>query len=401
MNSFLQVSAALSTILYACLLAGGFGQARSDSVQRQALVFGGNGFLGSETVLALLEDGYSVTVVHRGSNYWDYASRVAPLVTHWQCDRWRLKECEQLARLQWVDVVVDFSTYSQECMISLIDMLTDKTGLFVYISSDSVYEVCVHAEHALTNGSREEDAVRPKDKATRRELSEADSYGHHKMAGEELLAEQRRNGGFPYVSLRLPDVIGARDNTRRCLAYQLWLLTHFALGVPLFVSDWLKTQKLSLVLSDDVAKAVANIVVRNDSSVMDRAYNLAFVETCTLAELLRMIADCMGMTDFEMSTRSPARSYLFPSVTRGPVNISAAQHKLDWHPTPLSEAVCSMVTFYATALREGHFPGDVESVVTYLARRVFPRNVEQEFRTLVKQIQCGGNQRTDDQHTDL
>lgn len=55
------------------------------------------------------------------------------------------------------------------------------------------------------------------------ELESGESYGHRKLQIEEELARQREEGGVPYVSLRLPDVIGPRDNTYRWWIYQTWI----------------------------------------------------------------------------------------------------------------------------------------------------------------------------------
>jgi nucleoside-diphosphate-sugar epimerase len=52
--------------------------------------------------------------------------------------------------------------------------------------------------------------VRPADEAEVAALKKKDAYGHHKLAGEEVLDYYQRLGeGFPWVALRLADVIGA------------------------------------------------------------------------------------------------------------------------------------------------------------------------------------------------
>lgn len=362
------------------------------------LVFGGNGFIGAEIVLALLADGHRVTTVNRGSAYWDSAERVLPHVTQWRCDRTRLSDCQQLAQLRWADAVVDLTTYRRRDMLSLIDALTDKTSLFVYISSDSVYEVCVTAEHALTAGSREEDAVRPADRVQRQQLAGADSYGNHKLAGEELLREQRSNGGFPFVALRLPDVIGNRDNTLRWWAYQLWIRSHAEMALPLHVPSWLSQRQLSFVLAEDVAKTVVSLIARNESHMWDQAYNLAFTERCSLEDLLKMIAFEMGIASLETSNDGPVQSYLFPSVTRGPLNVTRAQQTLRWQPTSLKDAVQKTVHFYEEAWRRDLFPRELEAAEEYLARRVLSGTWGEKFRTTIGKLRPEASQtsRTDE-----
>jgi nucleoside-diphosphate-sugar epimerase len=80
-------------------------------------------------------------------------------------------------------------------------VLKDKVGLYIYISTDSVYEVSEEAEH--DGPSLEGDAVRPSDVDISQQLADNDSYGSEKLAGEELLAAARSSsGGPPYVLLR-------------------------------------------------------------------------------------------------------------------------------------------------------------------------------------------------------
>ena len=85
-----------------------------------ALVFGGNGFLGSEAVANLKHEtrGTLVTIVNRGTRYWDSEARIfdgRPPVTAIKCDRNDIANCENLLRkleeTRYYDVVVDFTAY--------------------------------------------------------------------------------------------------------------------------------------------------------------------------------------------------------------------------------------------------------------------------------------------------
>ena len=58
--------------------------------------------------------------------------------------------------------------------------------------------------------------MRPKDEKEVGLLKRKDPYGHYKLSCEEALSYyQREKSGFPWVSLRLADVIGPRDTTNR------------------------------------------------------------------------------------------------------------------------------------------------------------------------------------------
>lgn len=79
------------------------------------LVFGGNGFIGSELVTLLRLRKSDVTIVNRGNWYWDSEIRIKPYVKHVRCDRYSIKSCSELIEViedkDYFDVVYDFSSY--------------------------------------------------------------------------------------------------------------------------------------------------------------------------------------------------------------------------------------------------------------------------------------------------
>lgn len=83
-----------------------------------------------------------------------------------------------------------------------------------------MYDVC---DKTHKGPSLETDAVRPADPEESDLLIEHNGYGDRKLRVEEELLRQRQDGGFPFIILRLPDVIGPRDNTYRWWIYQLWI----------------------------------------------------------------------------------------------------------------------------------------------------------------------------------
>ena len=77
--------------------------------------------------------------------------------------------------------VVDFSAFKKSEVKRVLPHL--RTKLYIYISSDSVYEVCDKKNPELY--SKETDDTRPSDEAFVKKLKKADRYGHDKLKCEE------------------------------------------------------------------------------------------------------------------------------------------------------------------------------------------------------------------------
>ena len=142
--------------------------------------------------------------------------------------------------------------------------------------------------------SIETDAVRPRDEKEVNLLKKKDPYGHYKLSCEEALAHyQRSKGGFPWVSLRLADVIGPRDTTNRWWTYQLWVKFYPEIQNPIFMPAAVATKVESLTFVEDVARAVMAVVEKGEE-VWNQAFNIAMEEEFTLANILLRMRDGLG-----------------------------------------------------------------------------------------------------------
>ena len=210
----------------------------------------------------------------------------------------------------------------------VVKILRDRVGLYVYISTDSVYEVCDKKHFGPT---AEDDAVSPKSPKKRLQLKREEQYAHDKVACEEVLQGQRKEGGFPYVAVRLLDVIGPRDNSFRFWTYHLWIKLHKAIHHPVHMPDGVSNTKFSLIHVEDAAKAIEK-VLDGGKSVHNQAINLAFNEDFTLRKLLRDRANQLDVGDLEFLSEDDATWYSYTTVTKGPLDISTAKILLDWEP---------------------------------------------------------------------
>ncbi|KAJ7389859.1 hypothetical protein OS493_028828 [Desmophyllum pertusum] len=315
---------------------------------RKILVFGGNGFIGSETVRRLLDKEDEITIVNRGNWYFDSEERIKPFVSaHFRCDRDKLLkiECEELSTS----------------------------------GTDSIYEVC---EKTHSGPSTEEDAVRPKSGRKRLELKREEEYAHDKLACEEVLQEQRKSGGFPYVALRFPDVIGPRDNSFRFWTYQLWIRIHKDIGHPVHMPSAVSDIEFSLIYVEDAAKAIEKVLDVGPVA-HNQAINLAFNEHFTLKTLLRNMADKLSIDELEFISEDEATWYSYPTVTKGPLDVSKAKLLLDWEPMTWERALDSLYTFFEGAMTDEKFLKEREILLADFFESIVP---EEHYGTALKKL---------------
>lgn len=356
---------------------------------RQVLVYGGNGFIGAGTVELFLQRGDNVTIVNRGNWYWDSASRIQPHVRHITCDRKSktLESCNALvAYVEEVgrfDVVVDFSAYAAHEIKEAAALLKDKVnGLYIYVSTDSVYDVC----DKLHDGpSRENDAVRPQSPEDVERLSQFHSYGHHKLEAEEALIQQRLEGGFPFVMLRLPDVIGPRDTTYRFWMYQIWTrLASVMDDHPVLIPHFLDNYPISFVYSEDVSKVILQ-VTEMGPQIRDQVINLAYENSIALQGFLDDVIEALGIEKKPYVIQDAAASqhlYFYPSVRKGPVSVEKATSLLRWSSTPWEEVIRTSVSFYEAAMTNNTFQQQRDDVIQVLANYIFADNRDRYFKAL-------------------
>ncbi|XP_078376896.1 uncharacterized protein LOC144660177 [Oculina patagonica] len=350
---------------------------------RKILVFGGNGFIGSETVRRLLDRGDEITIVNRGNWYFDSEERIKPFVkAHLRCDRDKLLklDCEELLTSGNYDAVIDFSSYNARQIKQVVDLLRDRVGVYIYISTDSIYEVC---EKSHSGSSAEEDAVRPKSGKKRLELKREEKYGHDKLACEEVLEEERKSSGLPYVALRFPDVIGPRDSSFRFWTYQLWIRIHKEIKHPVHMPSGVSEVKFSLIHVEDAAKAIEKVLDVGPAA-HNQAINVAFNEHFTLKELLRNIADKLGIDELEFLSEDDVTWYSYPTVTKGPLDISKAKILLDWEPMTWETALDLLTSFFDGAMTDEKFLKEREVLMSDIFESIVP---EEHYPSAIKKLE--------------
>lgn len=371
------------------------------SQKKKVLSFGGNGNIGSEVMTMMIAEGdYDITIVSRGNWHFDAGVRVMPYVNSIICDRSTdapcageedcdintLHYCKELMEVvnatEKFDVVLDFSGYEAKWIHDAIATLEDKVGVYVYVSTDSVYEVC--EPKTSKRPSLETDDVRPADIKKRELLQKEDPYGHAKLAGEEALKYQREDGGFPWVALRFADVIGPRDTTYRWMLYQLWVQFYHDIEIPIYIPPKVVNMTESLTYVKDAANSIM-LAIKKGPEVWDESYNIAMEEEFTLWTTIEKMAEIMGVEGIEQDNDVSDKSFhLYPSVFNGPVDISKAKRKLGFVPTKAEEAFKDTIDWYNEAFVS--MESEREEMISRFVTYVVPREAKDRLYVAIDTV---------------
>eukprot|EP00435_Cladocopium_sp_Y103_P062257 s637_g23.t2 len=342
------------------------------------LVLGGTKFMGKAFVGEMLGKA-RICVVNRGKTYWA-ADPFADQVARVRADRddgaefaQRVAEATRRLGGEW-DCVVDFSGFSGHDVEAALKGLGGAFQLYVYISSDSIYEVSSWAyekwkPRRSAHGSYEtsvceHSGARPENQEQQDFLNNSDSYGHEKLQGEERLV-QGLPAGRRCLVLRLPDVIGPFDSTHRLWAYWHWLRAG-EVGAPppqiqsykrkrkMFDSEGLEISQaagdcqLAVVYSSDVAKFLARFILQPPNDKSMEVINLCCDEQLQLSEFLERLFLAAG-GDRKRPRLAPDKNpklYL-PSVDRPwPLSCERAKKEYGFQATPLDDVLAACVDFF-------------------------------------------------------
>ena len=162
----------------------------------RSLVLGGTAFIGRHLVGHLLACGHEVTVLNRGHSA--APEGVEQLVADRKDDASMRRALAGRAWDMVFDVSASVMVASAESIAALVALLDGHCGVYVFISSIGAYR--------MGNGAFPWTETLPTTRAPET------SYGGHKAAVENLLAERRAQTGFAYSVLRPAAVYGPHDN---------------------------------------------------------------------------------------------------------------------------------------------------------------------------------------------
>ncbi|KPK78424.1 MAG: hypothetical protein AMS25_15475 [Gemmatimonas sp. SM23_52] len=315
------------------------------------LIIGGTRFVGHYTALALHEAGHQVAVFTRGRTPSDLPQDIQRL----RGDRTNDADLAAAAAARSWDVVWDNMSYTAAHARAAVRIFRERCGLFIHTSTLAVYSVCA----GIVSPYREEDFQRGRPLEELRDRYPYD-YGIQRRAGELVLQEAHAAHGFPFVSVRLPAVLGPRDYSLRAWSYWRRIVEDGRLILPDGGAEVHRP-----VYSGDVVKALLAIIERG-RKLAGRAYNLGSREIVSLrgfveasAEVLRVPVEILDIPRSALAAAGIDAETISPYTTWGNHlhSIARAQHELDFQPTPLESWLAPTIEWHLEQRRDADPPG--------------------------------------------
>ena len=118
--------------------------------------------------------------------------------------------------------------------------------------------------------------------------------------------------------------------------------------------------------------------------IRDQAINLAYPQTFHLGDVLDDVIAELGVSTKVKVDESVSGNhfYLYPSVVRGPVDVTKAENLFKWSPTPWKEALAATVHFHEAAPADPRFTRQFDDVIQIMAQQMFGDRRTEFFETL-------------------
>ena len=237
---------------------------------KQVLVMGGSYFIGKKIVEVLLDKGYVVYTLNRGSKE-NNDKRVINL----KCDRNDSEQMNTILGKYLFDIVIDVSGLNESQVEVLYNSLNkDKLKKVIFISSSAVYDV-----ENFTIPYSEETPLKENKYWT--------SYGLNKIEAEELLIEKFKNTQTDLIILRPPYVYGENNYAQR----ESFIFEHICNNKPVIIPNNGSTY-LQFIYTTDLANIVLNLL----NTTLDKVsiFNVGNKKAITIKEWIECCADIVG-----------------------------------------------------------------------------------------------------------
>lgn len=259
---------------------------------KSVLVMGGSYFIGKKVVEVLLEDGYDVTILNRGSVK-PSDQRIKSLIA----DRNDLSQMTAVLKDKHFEYVVDISGLNKVQMEVLCQSLNHKTlKKFILISSSAVYDM-----DSLTIPFHETDTIS--------ENSIWTTYGLNKIESEDYLSDHFKDHSVDFIAIRPPYVYGEENYVQR----ESFIFKHLEEERPIIVPD-VRQSKIQFIHSKDLALTV--LALLNKETKKDMRFNVGADHSYTFMEWIKMCEKVVGkpaqMIPFDFTKYQRSDRLFFP-----------------------------------------------------------------------------------------
>ena len=239
-------------------------------MKKKVLVIGGSYFAGRVfSIYTSRRDKVALHVVNRGK----YTLNL-PGVCEYRCDRHDIENMSAILPDMKFDAIVDFCGYNPGEISAIIDILPDRIGQYIFISTSSVY--------VSTGVKKEGDPLVEPDRA-----DPILEYISNKVLLEREVKDTCGPRGIPYTIVRPAFIYGPYNYAPR----ESYFIKHIVKGIPV-PEPTDANAKFSMVYVADVARALETFVV--DKEACNEEFNLAGVEQVTYASLFSELERCNG-----------------------------------------------------------------------------------------------------------
>jgi nucleoside-diphosphate-sugar epimerase len=307
------------------------------------LIIGGTRNLGHYLTYALLGAGHRVTVINRGLTTDELPQEVERL----RADRTDADQLKAALGGREFDAVVDTALYKGPEAEAVVNLLRDKTGHYVFLSTGQVYLVRKDLARPFSEADYDGPLMTMPEPNTYN--YEEWSYGYDKRKAEDVLTAAWEQRKFPFTTLRLPMVNSERDHFKRLYSYMLRLKD----GGPILVPTT-PDYRLRHVYGKDVVKAMMKVL--ETGAGKGQAFNISQDETVTFDEFLAILGDIMGIEPQVVRVERDlleANGFLpdcspFSDLWMSELSNDLSKAVLDFSYTPLADYVRTIVSYYET-----------------------------------------------------
>ncbi|KUG26043.1 hypothetical protein ASZ90_004126 [hydrocarbon metagenome] len=246
----------------------------------KVLMIGGTGFISSNVVKLLIEEGFDITLVTRGESSIELFDKNKVQFVYG--DRHNKEFLNKLANENNYDVLYDMIAYTADESQMIVDVFAGKVPRLIHTSTISVYMV----SDVIRNPIKEEDDNHPLMKFWDRNPFGM-QYGIDKRKCEDVLWKAHNEGKFELSMIRAPYVCGPHDPMKR----DYFWIQRIMDGKPLLIpgSGNYASQH---VFVEDLAKAFVDMLKYDNTK--GKAYNIASEEIFSLNDYLDALCNLLN-----------------------------------------------------------------------------------------------------------